>query len=50
MACRQGLQSVQHARPLGKLKGTSVGDLTEAGFLAVLGSNGEAAVSVLREN
>lgn len=50
MAHRQGLQSVMYAGRLGKPKGTSIGGLTEAGFLAVLDSDGGEAVSVLREN
>ena len=50
MAYRQGLQSITYARYLGKPKGTSIGILTEGGFLAVLGSSGGTAVSVLREN
>ena len=44
------MQSVMYAGRLGKPKGTSIGGLTEAGFLAVLGWDGGAAVSVLREN
>lgn len=47
MVCRQGLQL--YAGCPGKPKGTSISSLKEAGFLALLASDGEAAVISAQE-